>query len=143
MSVTVQRARIARVRRLQHQLAATAAASAADQVRTLENNQQRLRQMRQGLGPEPGRTSGATLASRGELAMRIEAARDGLKKPILNANAAVKLREEARLRARRDQEAAEKLEGRARSGDAQREEKRSAGLFRRTSRTTFANGERV
>ena len=141
MSLTLQRARVARVRRLQHQLAATAAASAADQVRALENNQQRLRQMRQGLGTEPGPTSGATLASRGELALRIEAARDGLSHSIVNASAAVRLREQARLRARRDQEAAAKLERQARSSDAQREEKRSAGLFRRSKRASV-DGER-
>ena len=140
MSPAVQRSRIARVRRIQHQLAASAAASAAGQIRALENNQQRLRNMRQGLGAEPGHTDGATLASRGELAMRIEAAREGLGKSIVNAHAALKLREQARLGARRDQEAAEKLEHKARTAQGHREEKRSAGLFRRARRPS-ANGE--
>ncbi len=140
MSLTVQRSRIARVRRIQHQLAASAAANAAGQVRALENNQQRLRNMRHGLGAEPGPTDGSALASRGELAMRIEAARDGLGKSIVNAHAALKLREQARLGARRNQEAAEKLEHKARTAHGHREEKRSAGFFRRARRTS-GNGE--
>ena len=40
-----QRARIARVRRLQHNMAATSAAQAAGQLRSLEHSRERLAQM--------------------------------------------------------------------------------------------------
>jgi hypothetical protein len=125
-----QRARIVRVRRIQHDLAALAAAKAAGHVQTLETNRHRLQQMREGLAAAPGLTSGAALSSRGELAMRLESARDGLGQTIAGARAAAALREKARVGARRDQESAEKLEHKAMSVAARAEDRRNAALFR-------------
>jgi hypothetical protein len=130
MSGLDQRARIARVRRIQHDLAALAAAKASGHVQMLETNHQRLGQMRNGLSAEPGISSGATLAARGELAMRLEAAREGLGQTISGARAAARMREQARIGARRDQESAEKLEQKAASAATRAEDRRSAALFR-------------
>lgn len=130
MSAPSQRARIARVRRIQHDLAALAAAKASGHVQLLENNQHKLKLMREGLSAAPGVTSGAELSSRGELAMRLEAARDGLGKTIVGARAAASLREKARIGARRDQESAEKLERKAFSAAARDEDRRNNALFR-------------
>lgn len=105
-----QRARIARVRRLQHGVAASSAAEAAGQLRTLEVNNDRLARMRSELNPERGETSGAWLSSAGELAMRLDAARLGLTTSIDAARKVAAAREQARLQARREQESAEKLE---------------------------------
>lgn len=130
MSMIRQRARIARVRRIQHDLAALAAAKASGHVQMLETNQQRLKVMREGLAAAPGVTSGAALSSRGELAMRLEAARDGLGKTIDGARAAASLREKARVGARRDQESADKLQQKALSAVTRSEDRRNAALFR-------------
>ncbi len=140
MSIVSQRARIARVRKIQHDLAALAAAKASGHVRLLESNDERLGQMRLGLGAEAGLTSGAALASRGELAMRLEGAREGLGKTINGARTAAALREKARLGAHRDQKSAEKLEQKAASAAAIIAEKRTGRQFRRRTPTT-ADGE--
>ena len=125
-----QRERIVRVRRIQHDLAALAAAKASGHVQMLETNRSRLQLMREGLAAAPGLTSGAALSGRGELAMRLENARDGLVRTIDGARAAAALREKARLGARRDQESAEKLERKAMSAAARAEDRRNSALFR-------------
>ena len=102
-----QRARLARVRRIQHGLAATVAAEAVGRVQMLETSRERLRQMRTELCPTEGPTTGAALARMGELAMRLDTARHSL------ARSAAAVREAERQAARRDQESAEKLEASA------------------------------
>lgn len=108
-----QRARIARVRRVQHGLAASSAAQAAGQLRDLELSHDRLAQMRRELSAEEGMTSGAWLAAAGELASRLDTARVGLTGSINAARSLAAAREQARLQARREQESAEKLQAAA------------------------------
>jgi hypothetical protein len=108
-----QRARLARVRRIQHGLAATIAAQAAGRVQMLETSRERLRQMRSELRPVEGPTTGAAMARMGELAMRLDSARHNLGPTIDSARSAAMAREAERLAARRDQESAEKLEATA------------------------------
>jgi hypothetical protein len=105
-----QRARIARVRRLQHGLAASSAAEAVGQLRNLEFSRDRIARIRSELTAPAGATSGAWLSSAGELAMRLDAARIGLAGIIEAARAQAAAREQARLQARREQESADKLE---------------------------------
>lgn len=118
------------MRRIQHGLAALAASRAQDQVQTLETNEQRLKQMREALAAGTGTCSGADLASRCELAMRLGAAQEGLAKTIVGARKTVAVREQARIGARREQESAEQLEQKAASVAARRQDRRSAALFR-------------
>ena len=127
-----QRARLARVRRIQHGLAATVAAAAAERVQLLETSRERLRQMRAELRPIEGPTDGAALARMGELAMRLDSARHGLAPTIDSARSAAALRETERLAARRDQESAEKLKAAAiRAADEAAEQRlRQAGRKR-------------
>ena len=108
-----QRARLARVRRIQHGLAATVAAKAAGRVQMLETSRERLLQMRSELRPVEGATTGAAMARMGELAMRLDAARNSLGPTIDSARSAAAAREADRRAARRDQESAEKLEAAA------------------------------
>jgi hypothetical protein len=129
-----QRARIARVRRLQHGLAATSSAEAAGQLRNLEISNERLARMRGELGAAEGMTSGAWLACAGELAMRLDAARLGLSTSIDAARANAASREQLRLHARRDQESAERLEQAAASAVAQLAERRTNKAGRRRGR---------
>jgi hypothetical protein len=136
MNGAAQRARIARVRRIQHGLAAVAAAKASGHVEMLELNSRRLKEMREGLAAAPGLTSGAALASRGELAMRLEGARDGLGRTISGARQAAALREAERIGARRDQDSAEELERRAATAVRKAEDRRAAALFRPRDKRT-------
>jgi hypothetical protein len=108
-----QRARLARVRRIQHGLAASVAAQAAGRVQMLETSRERLRQMRNELQTAEGHTTGAAMARMGELAMRLDSARYDLGPTIDSARSAAAAREAERLAARRDQESAEKLEAAA------------------------------
>lgn len=134
MNAIRQRARIARVRGIQHGIASIAAAKAAGHVQFLEANEQRLKAMREGLAANAGTTCGATLAGIGELAMRLEAAREGLGPTIASAKVAARLREEARIGARREQDCAEKLERKAASAAARADEKRAGANFRPRTR---------
>jgi hypothetical protein len=108
-----QRARLARVRRIQHGLAANVAAQAAGRVQMLETSRERLRQLRAELQPAEGPTTGAAMARMGELAMRLDSARHSLGPTIDSARSAAAAREAERRAARRDQESAEKLEAAA------------------------------
>jgi hypothetical protein len=108
-----QRARLARVRRIQHGLAASVAAQAAGRVQMLETSRERLLRMRGELRQAEGATTGAAMARLGELAMRLDSARHNLGPTIDSARSAAAARESERLAARRDQESAEKLEAAA------------------------------
>ena len=141
MKLVHQRARIGRIRRIQHGLAAFASARASGHVQMLEANEEKLKQMRLGMAAGTGPTSGAAMASRGELAMRLETARDGLKGTLAGARAAALLREEERIEARREQESAEKLEQRAASAAARTQEKRLGAGFRLRPRNRTAETE--
>ena len=126
-----QRQRIVKVRRIQHALAANAAATAACRVRSLELSRERLRQMRAELKPVAGQTCGQALAQMGELAMRLDSARLGLAPTIESARSAAATREAERLTARRDQESAEKLEETACRAAEELAEQKMRGTFRR------------
>jgi hypothetical protein len=134
-----QRQRIVRVRRIQHALAANAAAAAAGRVRSLELSRARLLQMRAELKPVEGATSGQALAQMGELALRLDSARLGLGPTIDSARSAAAMRDAERLAARRDQESAEKLEGIASRAAEELAEQKLRGVWRR--RATVQPGD--
>ncbi|MFN3944674.1 MAG: hypothetical protein ACK4K7_07080 [Allosphingosinicella sp.] len=125
-----QRGRIVRVRRLQHGLAASAAAAAAGQVQLLELNRERLGRMQSELQAGRGLTDGAGLARIGELALRIDTARQGLGQTIEGARAVAATREAERIAARREQESAEKLRQSAETAAARLAERRAPGAGR-------------
>jgi hypothetical protein len=126
-----QRGRIARVRRIQHGVAAAAATQAADHVRSLVSSSRRLAEMRRELVIEEGATLGATVARIGELAMRLDTARKGLGRTIENARGVAAAQETLRVAARRDQESAERLEQAAAEEATRAAERRSARAGRR------------
>ncbi|HTU10071.1 MAG TPA: hypothetical protein VMG08_04150 [Allosphingosinicella sp.] len=134
MSALRQRQRIVKVRKIQHALAANAAAAAAGRVRSLELSRERLLQMRAELRPVEGQTTGQALAQLGELAMRLDNARLGLAPTIESARSAAATREAERLTARRDQESAEKLEDMAFRAAEELAEQKLRGVFRRRAR---------
>ena len=134
-----QRARLARVRRIQHGLAASQAAAAAGRVQFLEMNSDRLRRMRSELQPIEGPTDGGAMARMGELAMRLDAARHGLSATIESARGAALAREAERRAARRDQESAERLEQAAVRAADELAERRFRQAGRR--RASLADGD--
>lgn len=124
-----RRERIARVRRVEHAQAAAFAAAAEKHLDSLETSEQRITQLRASLSWELGGFDAATLASRAELALRLDEARFGLSDAITGARAAVEARRDERIEARRKQESAEKLGERA-AADAARQAERRAGAMR-------------
>ena len=127
MSARVRQcARLARVRTIQHTLAAASASRAARQVEALEASSDKLASLRIGFGAEQGETSGSALASLGEIAMRLDVAREGLKASIAGARRKATLCKEARMAARRDQESAERLTEKAAIEESRKAEKQQA-----------------
>ena len=133
-AIVQQRARLARVRRIQHGLAASVAAAAADRVQLLEMNHERLRRMRSELQPIAGPTDGAALVRLGELGMRLVGARLSLGLTIDSARSAAEAREAERRVARRDQESAERLEQAAVRAAEDMAERRLRTIGRRRAR---------
>lgn len=108
------RGRLARVRKLQHGLAAVRAHRASQQVEQLELSRERLAILRAELNAGEGMTDGAALSRRGELAMRLDSARDGMVPAIMRARTLAEAEELARLDARIREESASKLHSAAR-----------------------------
>lgn len=129
-SLVAKRARITRVRGVQHLLAASAAAQAEAQLDTLENNQAKLAMLRDSLSVPAGTTTGAVLQNRGQLAQRLDSARSGLADAIVAAKAQVEAKGVERLEARQRQESAAKLDQRAAQALAEWTEARLSGSFR-------------
>ena len=129
-ALVAKRARITRIRSAQHLLATSAAASAEAQVATLENNAAKLASLRDSLTVPSGATTGAVLQNRGELAQRLDKARDGLTDAIVSARAAAEKKVAERLEARQRQESAAKLDARAVQALSAWTEARMAANFR-------------
>lgn len=125
-----QRARIARVRRVQHLQAVGAAAVAEGKLVQLEGNAERLQSLRASLAGEAGVTSGAALGNAGELAMRLDDVRHGLSRAIGSAKEAVELRSIERIGAHIARESAERLQTRAVADMHKMIEERMAASFR-------------
>ena len=130
MSVTaLRRARVARVRRVQHLQAVGNAAEAEGRLVHLETSDSRLAGLRNSLVSET-QTTGATLGSLGELSARLDEARVGLGRQIVSANQAVELRQAERLTANIAREGAERLQQRAVAEMHKMIEQRMAASFR-------------
>jgi len=129
-ALAAKRARITRVRDVQHRLATSAAASAEAQVVNLESNAAKLASLRDSLSVPSGPTTGAALQNRGELAQRLDKARDGLASAIVSARVAAEQKIAERLEARQQQESAAKLDARAARAFAEWTEARMAAAFR-------------
>ena len=134
-SMLARKARITRVRSAQHLLAATAAATADQQVVLLETNAAKLASLRDSLTLMAGATTGAILQNRAELGQRLDRAHDSLGNAIIGARKMAEARAAERLEARQKQESAAKLDARASHAYAAWTEARAAAAFRpRTQR---------
>ena len=108
-----RRERIARVRRIEHVLAAGASAAADAQLQTLETSAARVLDLRLSLTTGVGSLTSQTLAAQGELAHRLDLARFGLADAIAGARVTAAARAAERIAARVAQESAERLAERA------------------------------
>ena len=108
-----RRERIARVRRVEHVLAAGAAAAAEAQLQTLEQSAARVLDLRLSLTTGIGSLTSQTLAAQGELAHRLDLARFGLADAIAGARATAAAKGAERIEARIRQESADRLAERA------------------------------
>ncbi|NIJ09580.1 hypothetical protein FHS31_003217 [Sphingomonas vulcanisoli] len=128
-SIAQRRARVARVRRVQHLQAVGNAAEAEGRLVQLETSDQRLAGLRNSLVSE-SQTNGATLGSLGELSARLDDARVGLGRQLVSAKQAVDLRLAERLTANIAREGAERLQDRAVAEMHKMIEQRMAASFR-------------
>ena len=108
-----RRARIVRVRAVQHIQASIAAGEAEARANALADNEQKLVALRGNLQFDPGAVQGGAMAAQAELATRLEAARASMADNIAAARAVATTKEQERLAARIRQEGAEKLQQRA------------------------------
>ena len=125
-----KRARITRVRGVQHLLAVSDAANAEAQVASLESNAAKLAVLRDSLTIAVGDASGAILQNRGQLAQRLDTARTGLASAITSAKANAEHKVAERIEARQRQESAAKLDARAMQALADWTEARMSASFR-------------
>ena len=136
MSVLVERrARFARIRRVQHLQAAAHAAQAEGRANSLENTAAHLTQLCHSLSPAIGTIAAGQLSNAGELAMRLDAVRDGLSDSIVSARATALESAARRLEARIRQESAERLEERAARAIALLRERKLQALTGRRKET--------
>jgi hypothetical protein len=105
--------RVAQVRSIEHTVAAHTSALAARRVEALEMSDQQLARLRAGFRAEHGVSSGAILAGLGELAMRLDIAREGLRRSITGAREQAANSAELQIEARRREESMKKLAERA------------------------------
>ena len=133
--LTQRRARIARVRRIEHARASASAAEAESRVELLEGHSTRLHSLATDLTPGAGSMFGATLANVGELQQRLRDARTGLVDAITGAKASALERSLARIEARIRQESADRLESQALEHFVEAVERRREAPFRTRPRT--------
>ena len=112
-AIAERRARITRVREVQHLHAIGEAAAAEGKVIQLEGNAAKLAALRVSLTLAPGITTGAGLGNAGEMGLRLDTVRHGLSDAIGAARAIALARANDRRDADIRRESAERLENRA------------------------------
>jgi hypothetical protein len=129
-----RRARITRVREVQHLQAVSVAAAAEGKVVQLEGNAAKLAAMRMSLSLTPGITNGASLGNSGEMGLRLDTVRHGLTDAIGAAKAVATARANDRRDADIRRESAERLQTRAVAELQQMIEDRMMASIRHRSR---------
>jgi hypothetical protein len=102
--------------------------SARDEAAQIADNAERIAKVRQELFGDPGATTGASLATRRELASRLERAGRQLDGALYDANMRIDARDAERIVADRDREIAERLKDKAQAAREALREKRLQAL---------------
>jgi hypothetical protein len=108
-----RRARLLRLRKIEHRVAAAKLATADAAVANLNRIDERLVALRAGLGAKTGETRGAALNIIAEMSQRLDAARVGIAAPMSEADARRVDMHSRRIKARQKEDSAEKLHGKA------------------------------
>jgi len=135
-----RRARITRVREVQHLHAIGEAAAAEGKVVQLEGNAAKLAALRMSLTLAPGITTGAGIGNAGEMGLRLDTVRHGLTDAIGAAKAIATARAKDRRDADIRRESAERLETRAVAELQQMIEERMMANIRHRSRKETPDG---
>ncbi|MBO9576706.1 MAG: hypothetical protein J7494_13300 [Sphingobium sp.] len=122
------RKRLLRVRDVQHSQAVAAVVTARDEAAQIADNAARIAKVRSELFGDPEITSGASLATRRELASRLERAGRQLDGALYDANLRIDARDAERIVADRDREIAERLKDKAQAAREALREKRLQAL---------------
>lgn len=135
--LVTRRARVLRVRHVQHSMAAAETARARDEVDGIARNAERLHRVRGDLFTARGAATGASFAAMQELAGRLEQAGRQLDGALYDARRKVEAKEGLSLMANRNREIAVKLKDRAHADLEEWRENKLAALprYRRTQRT--------
>lgn len=141
-SLAERRARIVRVRQMEHRVARAKLATAEAALSNLDRIASRLSGLRASLKPDAERTDGLALKSMAEMALRLEAAQCDLVAPIKGAqhNRVRSIAERSAAKTR--EEGAEKLRERALRSEAYEQARRAdANRPFRKRQLTFGGGE--
>ena len=122
------RKRLLRVRGVQHSQAVAAVVTARDEAAQIADNAERIARVRFELFGEAEVTTGASLATRRELASRLERAGRQLDGALYDANLRIDARDAERIVADRDREIAERLKDKAHAAREALREKRLQAL---------------
>lgn len=122
------RARLLRVRHVQHMLAVGEAMAARDQANQIESNARRLARVREELFAGEGVANGAHLAAQRELAERLERAGRQLDGALYDARRRVDEKQAQVISADREREIAERLKDKAHRAAEDKAEARLAAI---------------
>ncbi len=117
-STTARRARILRLRTIEHRIAKAKLARADATLANLERIARRIATLKDGLGAGLGGTSGIGLKAMAEMSARLDAARAGMTAPINEAEARRAEFNALRIAASHKEDGAAKLHGKAAISEA-------------------------
>lgn len=116
-SLSQRRARVLRLRNIEHKVAVARLAKATNEANSLEAVARRIATLRNGLGTLEGQTSGQALSAMAEMASRLDRAGQELVQPMA-ALETTRIRIDAeRMKARIKKEGASKLHSKAAASD--------------------------
>ena len=134
---TARRARLLRLRSIQHRIAVAKLARADANVANLARIAQRIVGLKAGLGADEGTTNGMALKAMTEMAIRLDAARAGIAAPISEAEARRAEFNALRIRARQKEESAAKLHDKAATSEAAAQDLRADANRPHRKRTSY------
>ena len=134
---TARRARLLRLRSIQHRIAVAKLARADANVANLARIAQRIAGLKAGLGAGAGATTGMSLMAMTEMAIRLDTARAGIAAPISEAEARRSEFNALRIRAHQRQESAAKLHDKAATCEAAAQDLRADANRPHRKRTSY------
>lgn len=116
-SLSSRRARVLRLRSIEHKVAVARLAKATNEAQSLEAVARRITALRSGLGALEGQTSGQILSAMAEMASRLDRAGRDLVQPMAALEIARLQIDAERMKARIKKEGASKLHSKAAASD--------------------------